>query len=83
LRIERNGERVGRLLARRPNGICVSDFEQREIGPDLFRKACEFGFEGLVSKRLDRPYQSGRSKYWLKTKNRRHPAMDQVADTFR
>jgi hypothetical protein len=23
-------------------------FEQGEIGPDLFRKACEFGLEGLI-----------------------------------
>jgi bifunctional non-homologous end joining protein LigD len=52
---------LARLLARRPDGIFVSEFEQGEIGPDLFRKACEFGFEGLVSKRRDRPYQSGRS----------------------
>jgi ATP-dependent DNA ligase len=38
---------LARLLARRPEGIFVSDFEQGEIGPDLFRKACEFGLEGL------------------------------------
>ena len=44
-----------RLLSRRPDGIFVADFEQGEIGPDLFRKACEFGLEGLVSKRADRP----------------------------
>jgi hypothetical protein len=31
-----------------------------EIGPDLFRKACEFGLEGLVSKHRDRPYRGGR-----------------------
>ena len=55
-----------RLLSRRPDGIFVSDFEQREIGPDLFRKACEFGLEGLVSKRADRPYRGGRSKDWIK-----------------
>jgi bifunctional non-homologous end joining protein LigD len=61
---------LARLLARRPDGIFVSDFEQDEIGPDLFRKACEFGFEGLVSKHRDRPYQSGRSKHWIKVKNR-------------
>ncbi|WP_159011717.1 DNA ligase [Bradyrhizobium sp. S69] len=42
---------LARLLARRPEGIFVSDFDQAEIGPDLFRKACEFGLEGLVSKR--------------------------------
>jgi ATP-dependent DNA ligase len=29
-----------RLLARRPDGIFLSDFEQGEIGPDLFRAAC-------------------------------------------
>ena len=37
---------LARLLARRPDGIFVSDFEQGEIGPDLFRAACQFGFEG-------------------------------------
>ena len=36
-------------LARRPEGIFVSDFEQGEIGPDLFRHACLLGLEGLVS----------------------------------
>jgi hypothetical protein len=36
------------LLARRPEGIFISAFEQGEIGSDLFRKACEFGIEGLV-----------------------------------
>ena len=35
-----------RLLARRPEGIFLSPFEQGEIGPDLFRKACEFGLDG-------------------------------------
>ena len=28
---------------------------------DLFRGACNMGFERLVSKRRDRPYQAGRS----------------------
>jgi bifunctional non-homologous end joining protein LigD len=36
-----------RLLSRRPDGIIISDFEQGEIGPDLFRKACEFGLRAL------------------------------------
>jgi hypothetical protein len=38
---------------------------QEERGPDLFRKACEFGLEGLVSKRRDHPYRGGASKHWL------------------
>src|SRR5262252_9422394 len=72
-----------RLLARRPDGIFLSDFEQGEIGPDLFRAACQMGLEGLVSKRRDRPYQGGRSKHWIKIKNRNHPGFDRVKDSFR
>jgi bifunctional non-homologous end joining protein LigD len=74
---------LARLLARRPDGIFVAPFEQGEIGPDLFRAACDMGMEGLVSKRRDRPYQGGRSKHWIKVKNRKHPAMDRVMDSFR
>jgi len=51
---------LARLLVGRPDGIFLSPFEQGEIGPDLFRKACEFGAGGLVSKHRDRPYQGGR-----------------------
>jgi len=69
---------LARLLARRPDGIFVAPFERGEIGPDLFRKACEFGLEGLVSKRADRPYRAGRSPDWVKVKNRKHPAMHRV-----
>ncbi len=73
---------LARLLARRPDGIFVAPFEQGEIGPDLFRAACRLGLEGLVSKRRDRPYESGRSKYWVKVKNRSHPAMSRVMESF-
>ncbi|HVT60409.1 MAG TPA: DNA ligase D [Thermoanaerobaculia bacterium] len=37
-------------------------------GEDFFRQACSFGLEGIVAKRLDLPYRSGRSKDWLKVK---------------
>ena len=37
-------------------------------GADFFRVACEHELEGIVSKRLDKPYRAGRSKVWLKTK---------------
>jgi ATP-dependent DNA ligase len=72
-----------RLLVRRPEGIFVNPFERGEIGPDLFRAACNMGLEGLVSKRRDRSYQAGRSKHWLKVKNRKHPAMDRVMEAHR
>jgi ATP-dependent DNA ligase len=73
---------LARLLARRPDGIFVAPFEQGEIGPDLFRAACNMGLEGLVSKRRDRPYRAGRSPDWVKVKNRDHPAMNRVKDAF-
>jgi bifunctional non-homologous end joining protein LigD len=71
---------LARLLARRPDGIFAAPYEAGEIGPDLFRKACEFGLEGMVSKRADRPYRAGRSPDWVKVKNRKHPAMSRVMD---
>ena len=70
---------LARLFRGRPEGIFLADFEQGEIGPDRFRKACEFGLEGIVSKRSDRPYRGGRSKDWVKAKNRAHHAFDRVA----
>jgi bifunctional non-homologous end joining protein LigD len=73
---------LARLLARRPNGIFVAPFEQGEIGPDLFRAACDLGLEGLVSKRRDRPYRAGRTPDWVKVKNRLHPAMERVKEAF-
>jgi bifunctional non-homologous end joining protein LigD len=73
---------LSRLLARRPDGIFIAPFEQGEIGPDLFRKACEFGLEGLVSKRRDSPYRPGRSPSWIKVKNRQYPAMERVREAF-
>jgi bifunctional non-homologous end joining protein LigD len=37
-------------------------------GVELFNAAVENGLEGLVAKRLDSPYPSGRSSSWLKLK---------------
>jgi hypothetical protein len=51
-----------------------------EIGPDLFRKACEFGLEGLVSKHRERAYRAGAAPHWIKVKNPAHPAMNRVKD---
>jgi ATP-dependent DNA ligase len=35
----------------------------------VFKNACAFGLEGIVSKREGSFYRSGRSRKWLKTKN--------------
>lgn len=37
-------------------------------GGAFFKQACRHGLEGMVSKRLDAPYQSGRGGAWLKVK---------------
>jgi ATP-dependent DNA ligase len=75
-------DKLDRVLARRPEGIFVNPYERGAIGPDLFEAACDLGLEGLVSKHRDRPYQSGRSKHWIKVKNRKHPAMERVMDAL-
>jgi bifunctional non-homologous end joining protein LigD len=40
------------------------------------------GLEGIVSKRRDRAYRGGRQPYWVKVKNRMHPAMTGVMDSY-
>jgi len=37
-------------------------------GAEIFAKACGMGLEGIVSKKADAPYTTGRQKTWLKTK---------------
>ena len=41
----------------------------RGNGPTVFQHACRLGTEGIVSKRADRKYTSGRTIDWLKTKS--------------
>ena len=57
---------LGRMIPSR-SAILMSE-EYVGDGADLFRIACEQDLEGIVSKRLDKPYRSGRSSGWLKTK---------------
>ena len=34
----------------------------------MFEHACRLGLEGIISKRADLPYRSGRGEHWLKAK---------------
>jgi bifunctional non-homologous end joining protein LigD len=55
------------LTTRAPVGILYNE----HLGGDgamIFRHACRLGCEGIVSKRSDSPYRSGRSRDWIKTK---------------
>jgi bifunctional non-homologous end joining protein LigD len=74
--------KLARLLAQRVDGIHLAPFEEGEIGPELFRAACDMGLEGLVSKHKERPYSAGRCDHWIKVKNRTHPAFERVKDSF-
>ncbi|KUL95178.1 DNA ligase [Bosea sp. WAO] len=39
-----------------------------EPGQTMLRHACRMGLEGVVSKRADAPYRSGRGRDWIKSK---------------
>ncbi|ACK52012.1 DNA polymerase LigD, ligase domain protein [Methylocella silvestris BL2] len=62
---ERRGALAG-LIKKKPPLLLSQEYAG--TGVDFFKVACEHELEGIVSKRLDKPYRSGRSKDWLKTK---------------
>ena len=41
-----------------------------QSGAQMLRSACRMGLEGIISKRLDAPYASGRGDLWAKAKCR-------------
>ena len=49
-------------------------------GAEMFEAGCRAGLEGMVSKKLDLPYRSGKSKAWIKVKNPKAPAAARVLD---
>ncbi len=62
-------ERLSKLLASSPGRLRF--VEHFETGSEaLLKSACRMALEGVVSKRLDSPYRSGRNDAWLKTKCR-------------
>ena len=62
-------KRLHRLLKRAPpeEPIRYSDHVAGS-GGDMLAAMCARGIEGVVSKRADRPYRSGRSSDWIKVK---------------
>jgi len=49
-------------------------------GLDVFNHACKLGLEGIVSKRKESRYRSGRSPDWIKSKNPNAPAVKREAE---
>ncbi len=67
------------ILAKAGLGIRFNEHMQGD-GETVFRHACKLGLEGVVSKRRDSAYRSGRSPDWLKMKNADAPAVKREAE---
>jgi bifunctional non-homologous end joining protein LigD len=64
--IERKAK-LRRLLAKASGGIRFVEHIELD-GPIVFQHACKLGLEGIVSKRRDMPYRSGRSLHMAQDK---------------
>jgi bifunctional non-homologous end joining protein LigD len=67
------------LLHGAPAGIVLSEHYDGD-GAVMFRHACALGLEGIVSKRRDAPYRSGRCADWIKIKTPNAPAATRVME---
>src|SRR6516165_161864 len=67
------------VLAKAQPGIRFNEHIEGD-GPTVFDHACKLGLEGIVSKRKDSTYRSGRSPDWLKMKNPAAPAVKREAE---
>jgi bifunctional non-homologous end joining protein LigD len=65
--------------ARAAPGLQLNEHLEAD-GPDVFHHARMLGLEGIVSKRKDSQYRSGRSPHWTKSKNPNAPAVKREAE---
>jgi len=68
------------VLAKAAPGLRYNQHMEHDDGETVFRHACQLGLEGIVSKRKDSPYRSGRSPDWVKMKNEDAPAVEREAE---
>jgi bifunctional non-homologous end joining protein LigD len=68
------------VVAKARAGIRFNEHMEFDDGETVFRHACKMGLEGIVSKRKDSTYRSGRSPDWLKMKNRACEAVRREAE---
>jgi ATP-dependent DNA ligase len=69
------------MLAKAAPGLRFNAHIEHDDGEMIFRHACKMGLEGIVSKRKDSAYRSGRSPDWLKMKNPNAPAVRAMTRT--
>jgi ATP-dependent DNA ligase len=68
------------VLSRAAAGLRFNEHLDEEDGSLVFAHACKLGLEGIVSKRRDSFYSSGRSPHWIKSKNPNAPAVKREAE---
>jgi bifunctional non-homologous end joining protein LigD len=68
------------VIARAAYGLRFNEHMDEEDGALVFQHSCKLGLEGIVSKRSSSPYRSGRSPYWIKSKNPKAPAVKREAE---
>jgi hypothetical protein len=68
------------LVARPATGLRLNEHLDHHDGPLVFEHACQLGLEGIVSKRKNSRYRSGRSPDWIKSKNPNAPAVKREAE---
>ena len=66
--VERKAEAAQACRCERRGCPCSTASTSRHPGKAMLAHACRMGLEGVVSKRADAPYQSGRSLAWIKSK---------------
>jgi bifunctional non-homologous end joining protein LigD len=76
---DRKSKLANLLKGSRHHGIVLNEHLEAD-GKRVFYHACALGFEGIVSKRRDSRYVSGRSKTWLKVKNPNAPGVLRFRD---
>lgn len=62
-------ELLARLIGAHDRARPIQFSQDTTDGPGLFAAAAKLGLEGIVSKKADSPYRSGRSRAWLKSKS--------------
>jgi bifunctional non-homologous end joining protein LigD len=67
------------MLAKAGLGLRFNEHLEGD-GPTVFAHACKMGLEGIVPKRKDSPYRSGRSPHWLKMQNPAASAVKREAE---
>src|ERR1700730_5429654 len=69
---------LAKIVSRAEQGIQLNEHTE-EDGAIVFEDVRKLGLEGIVSKRKDSRYVSGRSDSWVKCKNRASPAVRREA----